>query len=52
MAELKLTPAQNQKLRDNPLHYQCSIRYVESENVFVCECDSATAMKIKKIIDT
>lgn len=49
---LKLTNAQHQAIMNNPLHYDLSMRYSEKDGFWECDCDAATAKRVKAIVDT
>ena len=49
---LKLNNAQHKALMDDPIHYDLAMRYSEKDGTWECDCDAATANKVKKIVDT
>jgi len=48
---LKLNNAQKDLLMNDPVHYNVSLRYISKEDYWECECDGATARKVKEIVD-
>ena len=51
MPEIKLTQRQYELLKNDPLHYNLSIMYDSRDQCYRADCDSRTAMQIKKIVD-
>jgi len=52
MPPMKLTNAQHAIVKNDAIHYSLSMRYSEKEQMWECDCDAATAMKVKKLVDT
>jgi len=49
---LKIDKDQQVKLMNHPIHYNISIHYLESQNMFEVECEFADVPKIKQIIES